>query len=202
MNFWEQLKEKLAQAGVSFRELFGSETPPVLYTEDQVAGLKAKAAEDAKTAAASSFAEQEAALRAREHKLEDMEADARKKQIASFTEGLKKKGVLVPAMEKMGMGITNFMQAVAGMETMYEFAEDSSKKQTPLEFMQEFLSKLPPAISFAPESKDEEDDGGGDAEDADKVDEMAKQHMKDNPGTKYREAVIAVRKKMRKKGGK
>jgi Fe-S-cluster-containing hydrogenase component 2 len=105
------------------------------------------------------FAEKEKDLKAREEKLLELEGKARKKQISDFVESLKGKGIIVPAMEKLGMGISSFLEAIAGLDTTYEFAELSPspsgrgegvrEKHTPLAFMQAFLSGLPKVVTFS-----------------------------------------------------
>ncbi len=191
MNFWEGLKEKLASAGMSFRELFGSDVPPTLYTEEDIRTERRKAQDEAREKAAAEFAEKERTLASREEKVRAMEAGAKDRSVTEFMEGLKKKGILVPAMEKMGMGITCFMQALAGIETMYEFSGDKTKKETPLEFMEVFLASLPPSVNFTEVAQGKDDDGEGDTDE--KRERLVRQHMKDN-GVDYREAVLAVSK--------
>ncbi|MDA8156883.1 MAG: hypothetical protein M0Z52_10605 [Actinomycetota bacterium] len=190
MNFWEGLKEKLAQTGMSFRELFGSDTPPVLYTEDDVRLERKKAEDAAREKTAADFAERERTLASWEDRLRAMEAQGRMKSVAEFIEGLKQKGTLPPAMERMGMGITSFMQAVAGLDAVYEFSADKTKKETPLEFMKAFLCSLPASINFGEVA---ESDGSDEDSVEEKRDRMIRQHMKDN-GVNYKEAVLAVSK--------
>ena len=160
MSFWERLKKRLADAGVNFSELFGSETPPTLYTEadiktkiDEAVASAVKARETEFSEKVASLDEQrkkkEAELKAREDVIKMQEGHVKKKAVASFCEDLKKKGILIPAMEKLGMGVTEFMQQIASIETPIEFGEEGKKeKQTPLEFMQAFLGSLPKAIEF------------------------------------------------------
>ncbi|MDP3014246.1 MAG: hypothetical protein Q8M92_08405, partial [Candidatus Subteraquimicrobiales bacterium] len=89
----------------------------------------------------------DAEFKAREDALTAKEAEGKKAAVASFCEDLKKKGILIPAMEKLGMGITEFMSQTSSIETTIEFGEEGKKeKQTPLEFMQAFLAALPKAI--------------------------------------------------------
>ncbi len=190
MSFLEELKSFLKGKGVNVDDGPGS------FSEADVKAAVATAVEKARVDLDADFAEKETALKAKEAVLATRAADARKKEIADFCEVLKTKGILTPAMEKLGMGVTNFMQAIAGIETSYEFAEADDKgvkvKQTPLEFMQAFLGNLPKAIEFKEVAKDEDDPGGGDM-DA-KREGAIKKHMDDNK-MGYKEAMLAVSKK-------
>ena len=192
MNFWEELKGFLKGKGVVVDDGPGS------FSEADVRAAVATAVQKAKTELDASFAEKEAALRAREAQIATRAQEARKKEVADFCEGLKKQGVLVPAMEKVGMGITAFMQAISGIETTYEFAEkpeagDSNKgRQTPLEFMEAFLAGLPRAIEFREVAKDEDAPEGGDENE--KRERAIRSHMKEHK-MGYKEAMLAVSKK-------
>ncbi len=198
MNFWEELKNFLKGKGIEV-----DSDRPGAFSEADVKAAVATAVEKAKEEIErgfaemdSSFAKKESALKAKEAELIRLADEARKKEVADFCESLKRQGKLVPAMEKLGMGITGFMQAIAGIETAYEFAEASEdgKKATerPLEFMQAFLARLPRAIEFAEVATDEEDPGGGDM-DA-KRERAIRKHMDDHK-MDYKDAMLAVSKK-------
>ncbi len=200
MSFWDRLKKKLTDAGVSFSDLFGSETPPVLYTEaDMKTKIDTAVAEAVKTKQAEfseAASKKEKELNDREEALRKKETDTRKSGIASFTEDLKKKGILTPAMEKLGMGITSFLDAIASIETTFDFAEAGDKghkdKQTPLEFMQAFLSGLPKAIEFgevAGAGKETQPVGGTAGE---KLDSLTKAKMKEKKDLGYSQAFSEV----------
>lgn len=197
MNFWDRLREKLSSMGVSFRELFGSDNPPVLFTEQDIQAKLALATQTAKDTAAAEFAEKERVLKDRENALNKQAADARKKVISDFIEGLKKKGIILPAMEKLGMGITSFLEAVAGIETSFDFAEPDDKgiraKQTPLEFVQQFLTHLPKAIEFKELATDNDAPASGDF--AERREKLITEYMKNNKDTSYRDAMLEVSKK-------
>lgn len=192
MNFWERLKKKLTDSGVSFKELFGSDEPPVLYTEqDMAARIEAEVGKQVK-AKETEFSEaakkKDVELKAREEALRQKEADARKKSIAEFSEGLKKRGILTPAMEKLGMGVTAFMQAIAESGTTVEFGEADDKgakpNQTPLEFAQAFLSQLPPAIEFKEVAGAGKDTGKtGNA--GDRIEALVREKLKSNKDLTY-----------------
>ncbi len=197
MNFWEKLKGFLKEQGVQVDDGASS------FSEDQLKKAVETAVSKAKTELESEFAEKErgfaekeAALQARETAIASRAKEAARQEVSEFCESLKKQGRLVPAMEKLGMGITGFMQAIAGIETAYEFAEagEDGKKATerPLEFMQAFLARLPRAIEFAEVAKDEEDPGGGDM-DA-KRERAIRKHMDDHK-MDYKDAMLAVSKK-------
>ncbi len=196
MSFWERLKKRMGDAGISFAELFGSETPPTLFTEADIktkidAGiadaLKAKEAEFSEAAK-----KREEDLKKREIALRTQEADAKKAAIASFCEDMKKKGILIPAMDKLGMGITEFMSQIASIETPIEFGEEGKKeKQTPLEFMQSFLSKLPKAIEFR-EVAGNDKDAGRKGNAGEKIEALVKEKMKANKAIAYGAAFAEV----------
>ncbi|MDA8086542.1 MAG: 4Fe-4S binding protein [Nitrospiraceae bacterium] len=144
-----------------------------------------------RTRIAAEFAEKERSLKAREAALSAKAEAARKKEIADFCESLKKKGILVPAMEKAGMGITSFMQAIAGIETTYEFAEDKGKKETPFEFMRSFLAGLPKAIQFREVATSQDDPGGGNFQE--KRDRLITEYQEKHKAD-YQDAMLAVAK--------
>lgn len=197
MNFWERLKEKLSKAGVSFKELFGSDEPPVLYTEADVRAKAEAAAAEALRAKEQEFSEtarkKEEDLKRREDALRQKEAEARKAGIAAFCEDLKKKGILTPAMERLGMGVTAFMQSVASIEQTVEFGEGDGKgRQTPLEFMQAFLGALPKSVEFGEvEGRGTEAKTGSAGE---KLDALTTEKMKANKELKYAQAFAEVQK--------
>ena len=193
MSFWEELKSFLKGKGV---DVEGDS-----FAEDRVKEAAAEAIKKAKAEADAEFAERERGLKAREAQLEAKALEGRKREVAEFCEGLKKKGILTPAMEKAGMGITSFMQSISGMETAYEFAEageDGRKqKQTPFEFMRDFLSRLPAQINFAQVAKREDDQEEGD--DETRRERAIRRHMKDNQmedsPKNYKRAMLEVSKK-------
>ena len=91
------------------------------------------------------------------------------------------------------MGITEFMSQVASIETPIEFGEEGKKeKQTPLEFMQAFLSHLPKAIEFGEVAGRGKDAGaGGDVE---KREKLISEYCEKNKDASYKEAVLSVSK--------
>jgi len=204
MSFWERLKKKLADSGISFSDLFGSETPPVLYTEADIQGKVDAAVSTALKAKETEFSEKVASLdeqrrkkdedlKSREEALKAKETEGKKAAIASFAEDLKKKGILTPAMEKLGMGVTAFMQTIAEVGTTVEFGEGDSKgSQSPLEFMQAFLSALPPQITFREVAGRQTDAGGAGGDAGEKLDALVKEKMKANPALTYGAAFAEV----------
>jgi hypothetical protein len=196
MSFWERLKKRLADAGISFREMFGSDDPPVLYTEADIKPKIDVAVQEAMKAKEAEFSEaakkREEDLKKRENALKTQEAESKKKAIASFCEDLKKKGILIPAMDKLGMGIIEFMSQIASIETLIEFGEEGKKeKQTPLEFMQAFLARLPKAIEFK-EIAGNEKDAGSKGCAGEKIEALVKEKMKANKGIAYGAAFAEV----------
>jgi hypothetical protein len=129
-------------------------------------------------------------LTAREEKVRERETEARKAAIASFCEGLEKEGRLTPAMMKAGMGMTAFLESVAAMETPIDYGEgDGKARQTPLEFMEDFLKGLPRAIEFREIATDDKDVGIGAGQ---KRERLVTDYMEKNPKASYRDAVLAV----------
>ncbi|MBI5634866.1 MAG: hypothetical protein HZA15_15470 [Nitrospirae bacterium] len=198
MNFWERLKKKLEGANISFKELFGSDEPPVLYTEADIKTKIETAVAAAVTAKQAEFSEaakqKDAEFKSREEALRKKEADAKKAGVASFTEGLQTKGILTPAMEKLGMGVTAFMQAIAESGTTVEFGEADDKgakpSQTPLEFAQAFLAALPPSITFGEVAGRGKETGTGSA--ADKIEALVKEKLKADKALTYGAAFTEV----------
>jgi hypothetical protein len=159
------------------------------------AALKKKDAEFAEAAKTkeTEFSEKEASLKKREDALKSEETARKKKAISDFCEGLKKEGKLIPAMEKLGMGITEFMSQIATNETTIEFGEgDKKAKQTPLEFMQSFLSALPKMIEFGEVAGRGTDPGAGGA--AEKREKLISNFMENNKDANYTTAVKMVAK--------
>ena len=116
-----------------------------------------------------------------------------KNEITDFCETLKRKGILTPAMERRGMGITNFLLALADIESTFEFAEanDEGKKerQTLLEFMREFLIEQPPSIIIQ-EVLTKEKTGPGYNDD--KREWLITQYQKQHKSVDYETAALAV----------
>ncbi len=190
MTLWEELRDFLKGKGVKVDD------EPQSFSEMDVKAAVAIAVEKAKADMDASFAERETAIKAREAEIAGRAEAARKKEVSEFCEGLKKKGVLTPAMEKMGMGVTSFMQAIAGIGETYEFAEagEDGKKaaQTPLDFMRSFLSALPRAIEFREVATDKDAPEGGSMDD--RRERLIVDYMDHHKGVEYADAMIAVSK--------
>ncbi len=116
-----------------------------------------------------------------------------KNEITDFCETLKRKGILTPAMERRGMGITNFLQALAAIETIYEFVEwgdeNRREKQTLFEYMREFLAGLPASIIMQ-EILTKEVTGEGYYDD--KRDCLIAKYQEQHKGIDYETAALAV----------
>ena len=195
MNFWERLKKKLGDANISFKELFGSDEPPVLYTEADIKTKIETAVAAAVTAKQTEFSEaakkKDAEFKTREEALRQKESEAKKKGVAEFCEGLKTKGILTPAMEKLGMGVTAFMQAVAEVGTTIEFGEGDGKgSQTPLEFAQAFLAALPPSITIGEVAGRSKETAAGNA--AAKLDALTRQKLGQKKDLTFSQAFAEV----------
>ncbi len=140
----------------------------------------------------------------RERKLKEKEKGRKKAEAREYVESLKKKGILTPAMEKAGMGITAFMEALSEAPGSYDFAEadehGKKAKQTPYEFMADFLSRLPKQVEFAEKARREDDDQD-EGDDEAKREKAIRRHMKDNNmendkgGKNYKKAMLEVSKK-------
>lgn len=132
-----------------------------------------------------------AELKTREDALKAKEIEGKKAEITSFCEGLLKQGRLTPAIMKHGMGVQNFLEQIAEIETVIEFSQgDEKKKQTPVEFMQSFLANLPKSIEFGEVAGRGKDAGSGE----DRKEKMISDFMEKNQGATYRDAVLSVSK--------
>ncbi len=189
MKFTEWIRQLAGREGVTLDDLPGSTS-----VEDMRKRVECEIEEEKKRLAAE-FAEarkeKEEALAAREEKLRAAETGARRAALASFSETLEREGVLTPAMMKEGMGMTRFLESIASLTEPVEFAEgDGSSAQTPLEFMQSFLRRLPPAIEFREIATAANDPGV--RSDPAKRERLISDYMEAHPDARYREAVIAV----------
>lgn len=187
MTFWEKVFSWFKGAPPSdFKESLDAEIKARVDTavETERAALKAKE---------ESFSEREKAVEKREEALKGQETSARKKAVKDFAERLKKEGILTPAMEKLGMGITAFLEAISPIETAYEFSEDKKKKETPLEFMQAFLSALPKSIEFGEVAKRDKDVAASGAA-AEKLAALTEKKMKEDKDLSYAQAFAEVQK--------
>jgi len=185
MKFFDWLKGKAAEEGVVIEDI------PQSFSESDVKARIEAEVEERLKAKAAEFSEKEEVLKKKEEALEKEKDKARKKAISDFCEDLKKKGILVPAMEKFGMGLRNFLEQISSIETPVEFSEgDEKKTQTPLEFMQAFLSSLPKAIEFGEVAGDDRDIGTGNA--AEKMARLVNQKLSDNNKLSYAQAFAEV----------
>lgn len=161
--------------------------------EGIAAALKTKDAEFAETTKKkeTEFSEREAALKKKEDTALAVAAEVKRKAISDFCEGLKKAGKLTPAMDKLGMGVTEFMNQIAFIEATVEFGEgDKKAKQTLLEFVQSFLSALPKAIEFGEVAGRGNDVGAGNAEA--KLTALTQKKMEANKDMSYKQAFSEV----------
>src|SRR3990167_9736587 len=156
MKWFEWLNGKATAEGVTLEDAPASfvETglKPVstadvkaLVDAEVVKAVKAKELEFAETQRkeVERLGSREAEIQKREEILKKAESDRRKADIASFCEGLCKEGRLTPAMMKHGMGMENFLEAISGVVTTYEYSEGDKKgKQTPVEYAKAFLGSF------------------------------------------------------------
>jgi len=162
--------------------------------EGTAAALKTKDAEFAETTKKkeTEFSEREAALKKKEDTALAVAAEVKRKTISDFCERLKKEGKLIPAMDKLGMGVTEFMSQIATIETTIEFGEGTDKKkQTPLEFMQSFLSALPKMIEFG-EVAGRQKDAGASGNAGEKLSALTKKKLEDKKDYTYTKAFSEV----------
>jgi hypothetical protein len=201
MKFFDWVRQLAVKEGVTLEDLppLHGDRPQSFSEEDVKRQVEAEVetrlkAEKDKLAAEFSEAQtkRDDELKAREDRLRAQEAKARKDGIAAFCEGLGKEGKLTPAMMKLGMGMNNFLEQIASVETTIEFGEaDDRKKQTPLEFMQDFLKGLPVQIEFREIASSDKDIGrAGQA--AAKMELKIQEKMKENAALSYNEALTAV----------
>ena len=214
MKWFEWMKKKAQDEGVTLEDApvnFSAPNPPPApasggqYSSPPAVDIKALVdAEVAKvvTAKTSEFAEtqrtldaEKARLKAEGEKLEKAKGERMKDEIKSFCEGLCKEGKLTPAMMKYGMGMTNFLESISGVETAIEFSEGAEKKkQTPVEYAKAFLGSFKKQIEFG-----EFANAGNDIpKDEDKREAAIKNYQeknkKDGVEITYKEAVLAVSK--------
>ncbi len=194
----EGIKMKIKEflRGLAKKDGVSLEDEPQSFSEADLKAAREKAEKEGREKAVAEFAEQkkkdEAQFAEREKALKAMETEARKQSVAAFCEGLKKQGKLTPAMEKLGMGITNFLQEIGRTETVIEFGEEGKKqKQTPLEFMRAFLAALPARIEFKEVAGNDKDvPAAGRA--GEKIDALVREKLKANKEMKYAAAFAEV----------
>jgi hypothetical protein len=191
-NMLDAIKDLLKKAGLKVDD----DTKPRTFSEDEVKRLVTAAADETRKAAdkqAADFAEErkkkEDEFKTREDKLKAEEERVRKGKISAFCEQLKQKGVLTPAMEKLGMGLQSFLEKISSIETAVEFGEgEQKKKQTPLEFMQEFLSGLPKSIEFKEVSGGDNGAVGSGSQAGEKLEHITREKMKANKDLTFNQA--------------
>lgn len=198
MKFFEWLKGLAAKEGVTLEDMpqsFSAATFEAELKSRVDAEVSKKEAEFSEKVASLDEArkKKDVELKAREDALKATEAEGKKQAIASFCEDLAKQGKVIPAMQKLGMGLQSFMEKVSAMETVVEFGEGAEKKsQTPLEFMQSFLKSLPKAIEFGEVAGNEKDAGTGSA--GARLTELTRKKMEQNKDLSHNQAFSEVQK--------
>ena len=204
MKWFEWLKKKATDEGVTLEDApqsFADGGNPKSEIPNPQLITALVDAEVAKVVAAktSEFAEQSSKLKAESdrlkaegEKLEKAKGERMKDEIKSFCEGLCKEGKLTPAMMKYGMGMTNFLESISGIETAYEFCEPKEgKKLTPAEHMKGFLACFKKQIEFGEFAGNEKDfKAGGNA--ADKLSLLTKKKMEDKKNLNFSQAFSEV----------
>jgi phage virion morphogenesis protein len=196
MNAIDWIKQQAGKMGVTIAD--PPESPLGATFSEAELQIKIEAArKEERDKAAQEFSEagnaREKDIKAREEKIRQREIKAKKDDIAAFCEALQKEGTLTPAMMKVGMGMTNFLESIAAIETTIEFGEgDEKKKQAPIEFMQAFLRGLPKAIEFKEVATGDKDAGAGG--DAAKREKLISDFTEKNPKASYKDAVLHVSK--------
>ena len=206
MKWFDWMKKKAADEGVtiedapSFSEP-GRGTVPVPSPADIQAQVNAEVAKVV-TAKNAEFAEtqrgldaEKARLKAEGERLEKAKGERMKDEIKSFCEGLCKEGKLTPAIMKYGMGMTNFLESISGIETAYEFCEPKEgKKLTPAEHIKAFMACFKKQIEFGEFAGNDKDiPRGNDKRDA-AIRDYQEKNKKDGVEITYRDAVLAVSK--------
>lgn len=198
----EEIKKMFADMTTQIKGMMATKGESTDMTEQEIqqkindgiaAALKKKDAEfaEATTKKETEFSERESALKKKEDALKTEATERKKAVVVDFCEGLKKQGKLIPAMEKLGMGISEFMNQISTIETTIEFSEGDKKvNQTPLEFMQAFLTALPKAIEFGEVAKRSTDAGTGNA--GEKLSALTKKKLEEKKDYTYTKAFSEV----------
>ena len=180
--FWtEWFKKKAKDEGV---ELEGLPVPPPSFSEADINKRVEGAVKAEREKLTAEFTEsqktKEDDLKRREVALAAKEREASKAGIKAFCEGLLKNGKITPATMKLGMGLENFLEQIADMETTVEFGEDDEKKkQTPLEFMQDLLQSAGKQIDFTEvATKEKEAPRMGSGKAGEKIEQLITDKMK------------------------
>ena len=204
MKWFDWMKGKAAAEGVTIEDApvnFMS-PPPAPPPAGDIKSLVDAEVAKVVTAKTAEFAEtqrtldaEKARLKAEGEKLEKAKGERMKDEIKSFCEGLCKEGRLTPAMMKYGMGMTNFLEAISGIETAYEFCEpQEGKKLTPAEHMKGFLACFKKQIEFGEFAGNDKDiPRGNDKRDA-AIRNYQEKNKKDGVEITYKDAVLAVSK--------
>lgn len=194
--FWmDWFRKKAKEEGV---ELEGLPAPAPIFSEADVKRQVEDAVKKERDKMTAEFAESQKNkdddLKRREEALATKERQAQKDGIKAFCENLLKLGKLTPAVMKFGMGMQNFLEQIAGIETTVEFGEGTEKKkQTPLEFMQGLLSGLGKQVEFREiATKDKEAPRAGSGQAGEKIELLIKEKMKADPKLSYGAAFAEV----------
>lgn len=202
MKWFEWMKKKAADEGVTIEDAPSfSEPSRVTATVPSPADITAQVnAEVSKQVKAKEleFAEaqktldaEKARVKAEAEGLAKAKTEKVKSDIKDFCEGLCKEGKLTPAMMKHGIGMQNFLERIAQVETPIEFSDgDTKKTQTPFEFMKSFLSGFKKQIEFGEFAGADKDIGRGTA--SEKLSALTKQKMQANKELTYVQAFSEV----------
>mgnify|MGYP001588256224 CR=1 FL=1 len=189
----EDAPQSFAEAGNPKSEIPNPKLIAALVDAEVARVVTAKNAEFAETQ--KTLDAEKARLKAEGERLKKAEGERRKDEIKSFCEGLCKDGKLTPAMMKYGMGMTNFLEAISGIETAYEFCEPKEgKKLTPAEHIKAFMACFKKQIEFGEFAGNDKDiPRGNDKRDA-AIRDYQEKNKKDGVEITYRDAVLAVSK--------
>ncbi|RJQ22024.1 MAG: hypothetical protein C4560_03085 [Nitrospiraceae bacterium] len=198
MSFIDKLKNLMKSEGMDVSDIPAGKSFTEAEVKEMVTQAVQKATADFTEATKkkeTEFSEKETALKQREDALKKQETESKKKAVTEFCEDLKKQGKLIPAMDNLGMGLTEFMHQIATIETTIEFGEGADKKkQTPLEFMQDFLTALPKQIEFGEVAKRSTDTAPAGGNAGEKIEALVQQRMKENKELNYTQAFAEVQK--------
>jgi len=109
---------------------------------------------------------------------------AAKVAVATFCDGLKEKGQLLPAWEKMG--IRAFMESLIPVEGEFQFSEGD--KQTAVQWFKDFLNELPKTVPMGEFADRASDPPSGSARPALEFEAVIKAKMDKDPAKSWSQA--------------
>jgi len=175
MNFKEWLKGIFTKAVDAMPDGDLQPPAPQTFSEAEVRAREAEAVKRAKEEKDREFAEQ----KKREAK------ERRAGEVKSFCEMLLKEGKIIPAWMKSGL--QEFLTSLDGEESL-EF-DEKKEKASRLEWMKNFLSKLPEVVNFREIAKRDEAFSGNAGE---KLNQLVREKMEKKKDLSYNQAFSEV----------